>query len=74
MFLGGVFGIIKSVIIVDLCVILLGALPFGFVQGLMQKIDGSFIVMLFDKVNVLGIIFNSLTGKGLSGFLSSLPL
>lgn len=73
-FLGGVFGLIKSVIIVDLCVILLGALPFGFIQGLMQKIDGSFIIMLFDKVNVLGIIFNSLTGKGLSGFLSSLPL
>lgn len=72
--LGGVFGLIKSVIIVDLLVILLGALPFGFVQSLMQKIDGSFIVGFFDKFNVLGLIFNSLSGKGLSSFLSGISL
>ena len=72
--LGGVFGFIKSVIIVDLLVILLGALPFGFIQGLMQKIDGSYIVAFFDKFNVLGLIFNSLSGKGLINFLSGFSI
>jgi hypothetical protein len=72
--LGGVFGLVKSVIIVDLIVIVLGALPFGFIQGLMQRIDGSLIVAFFDKFNVLGLMFNSLSGKGLANFLAGFSL
>ena len=70
--LGCLFGFIKSVIVIDLIIILVGAIPLGFFQSIMYQINSSFIAALFSKVNFLGLIFDSLSGKAVVDFISSL--
>ncbi len=70
--LGGLFGIIKAVVILDFIIIIINAVPLSFVQTIATEISNSIITSAFSKLNVITILFNSLMRSGILDYLISI--
>ena len=71
-FLGGMLGFVKGIIILDFIIIIVNAIPFSFVQSIAAQISNSYITNAFSKVNVISLMFNSLTHSGILDYIVGL--
>ena len=70
--LGATFGFLKSLFILDLILLLIGAIPLRFMQLISSAIDQSILVLFFRKINFINIIFDALLNNGVSKFINEL--
>ena len=68
---GGLFGLIKGIVVLDFIIIIVNAIPLSFVQSIATHISSSILTNAFSKVNFISLIFDSLTKTGIINYLSS---
>lgn len=70
--LGGVLSFVQSIIIIDVIVIVVNAIPITFVQDIAFEISNSVVTNFLCSVNIVGIIFDLITNNGIVTFIQSL--
>lgn len=70
--LGAVFGFVKSLVIIDLILLCVGAIPLRLTQVINHKVESSCLVSFLQDVNLIRIIFEALFRNGATNFIKSI--
>lgn len=70
--LGAVFGLIKGIVILDIIIIVINAIPLGFVQDIACEIDKTVITSFISNTNLIGMLFDFLFNNGVTKFIGNL--
>ena len=70
--LGALFGFIEGIIIIDIAILIIGAIPLGFTQAIAYDVGNSVITSLIQKTNLIGLLFDLLLKNGVSGFIAGI--
>lgn len=70
--LGALFGLIKGIVILDIIIIIINAIPLGFVQSIAYEIDKTVITSFISNTNLIGMLFDFLFNNGVTKFLGNI--
>lgn len=70
--LGAVFGLIKGIVILDIAIIVINAIPLGFVQSIAIEIENTAITSFISNTNLIGMLFDFLFNNGVTQFIGNL--
>ncbi len=69
--LGLFLGIIRSVVIIQIAIILINVIPIGFMQGLSVGIENSVVAGFIDNINIFDIIIKSFSKLDILSFIKA---
>lgn len=70
--LGFAFGFLQGIILLDVLIIILNALPFSFAQRISYEVDNTVLTSFLTKINLLGLFFDLIVKNGVDKLLSGL--
>ena len=70
--LGGVLSFVQAILLIDLIVIIINAIPIAFVQDIAFEINNSVVTSFLCSINVLGLLFDFITNNGIIEFIQTI--
>ena len=69
--LGGIFGFIKSVFIIDVVLIIINAIPLGLTQSISLAFSNTILVSFLSKINFISILFETFSSSGVVSYITN---
>lgn len=63
--LGALFGILRAILMIDLIILIITAIPLGFFQSIVTQFDQTFLVKIIRDTNLYNIIIQSLLNNNI---------
>ena len=70
--LGGILAFSESLLLIDILIIIINAIPLPFMQTVAFEIGNSVITSFLCNVNLVGLLFELITNNGIINFIKSL--
>lgn len=70
-FLGLLLGLLRAVVFIQIALLIVNILPFGFTKTLYEYMNQSFIITAISKINLFGLILNSINFDNVMEFVKS---
>ena len=70
--LGAIFGIIRAVIVLDIALIIINALPFAFLNAVSVAVPQTYLCNFILNTNVIGLIFDAVVNNGIANLIASI--